>query len=402
VIEGRTHAKARGPVFVNPFSPSGGTASGTDLRDGRVIGEGVNLEDRRLSLKTFVASYVTAERIANTINRRFNTDPKTADATGPSHIDLNMPPSARGRERWFVELVLHLPLSMSPLVREARTKTLVGELARPGLPPEEAALSLEGIGPSVIPMVQQLYAHPRRQASYYAARTGLRLADAPAIEVVIQHAKDPRSPFRLQAIEELGDCTFPPRAAAALRQLLVDDDPRIRILAYEALREVHRDSIVSVVVGRHPGNFILDVVPSEGSPLIFARKTRIRRIALIGANRMTFRPPLFYAKPGRQVTLSLPADDRFLTILRKEAGKVIGEFKVPLNVARFTQFMGDDPALGRDGQPQGLGLDYAVVLDVLYHLCETGGITADMRWEEPSIEDAIGPLRPMGRPESEL
>ena len=117
---------------------------------------------------------------------------------------------------------------------------------------------------------------------------------------------------------------------------------------------------------------------------------------------MPVRPPLFYAKPGKQVTLSARADDGWITVLRKESGNIIGEFKVRLSAARLTQFMGDDPSIGVDGRPQGLGLDYAVVLDVLYNLCQTGAIGADMKWEELSVEDLIGPLRPMRRPESEL
>ena len=190
--------------------------------------------------------------------------------------------------------------------------------------------------------------------------------------------------------------------ALDLRHLLADSDPRICIRAYEALRRVDPESVVTAVVGQDPGNFILDLVPSEGPPLIYARKTRTRRIALIGADRMPVRPPLLYAKPGKEVTLSARVDDRWLTVLRKELGDIIGEFKVRLSVARLTRFMGDDPSLGVDGRPHGLGLDYAAVLDVLYHLCQTGAIGADMKWEEQSVEDLIGPLRPMGRPESEL
>lgn len=402
VIEGRTHGKARGPLFVNPFAASGESASGASPLEGRVIGQAVNLEDRRLSLNTTIASYLTVEKITNAINQRFTADPKTGDSTTPSHIELNVPPSERGREGRFIALVMHLPLSTSPFVREARAKTLVGELVRPGLPPEDAALSLEGIGPSVIPMIQELYTHSRRQVSYYAARTGLRLDDTPAVEVIIKHARDPRSPFRLQALRELGECRLRQRAATALRGLLADEDPRIRIRAYEALRQVHRESIVSVIVGRDPGNFVLDVVPAEGPPLIYARKTQIRRIALIGADHMALRPPLFYSKPGRQIAVSASEGDRFVTVLRKEAGKVLGESKVPLNVAQLTRYMGDDPRIRHDGTPQGLGLDYAVVLDVLYNLCEMGSVNAEMRWEEQSIEEIIGPLRPMGRPESEL
>jgi hypothetical protein len=64
--------------------------------------------------------------------------------------------------------------------------------------------------------------------------------------------------------------------------------------------------------------------------------------------------------------------------------------------------MGNDPETDVYGQLQGLGMDYSVVLDVLYRLCEKGAVTADFKWEEPGIEDLLGPLKPTGRPESEL
>jgi len=64
--------------------------------------------------------------------------------------------------------------------------------------------------------------------------------------------------------------------------------------------------------------------------------------------------------------------------------------------------MGDDPRQGVDKKPLGLGLDYAVVLDVLNSLCENGSLNARLEWEQQTVEDLVGPLRPMGRPESEL
>ena len=108
------------------------------------------------------------------------------------------------------------------------------------------------------------------------------------------------------------------------------------------------------------------------------------------------------ARPGRPVTISAREGDQQLTLLRKEDAAVAGEFRLPLSVVLLTRFLGDDPRPGADGKPDGLDLDYAVVLDVLYDLCESGAINAELRWEEHSVEDLLGPLRPMGRPESEL
>jgi len=402
-MEGKTHARARGPVFINPFaSPTTQSAAGTSLIEGRVIGGGVNAIDRRLSLNTLVPSYATVRQITEAINRRFVTEPKTAEAASPGTIQLTVPDNMRGREGRFLDLVAHLPLSQSPTLREARTKALVLELSRLPEPPENAALSLEGIGPSVLPMLQELYTSPQRQASYYAARTGLRLGDEPALQVVARHARDPKSPYRMQAIRELGECFNSARAGTVLRELVDDQDPWIRIRAYEALRNADRSVMVSAVVGRDPGNFILDVLPSKGPPLIYAKRTGVRRIALLSADRMQLRVPLLYAKPGKDVILSASAGDTILTLIRKQAGRVAGEFRIPNSVVLLIHFLGGDPRPGLDNKPEGLDLDYAVVLDLLNSLCQDGTLNARLEWEQQSIEDIVGPLRPKGRPESEL
>ncbi len=402
-MEGQTYAKARGPVFINPFAgTTTQSAAGTSRLEGRVIGGGMTTVDRRLSLNTLVPSYKTVRQIADAINRRFPVEPKAADPTSPAHLELRIPESFQGREARFVEIVMHLPLSQSPTVREVRTKTLVGELSSSIDPPEDAALSLEGIGPSAITMLQDLYTSPRRQASWYAARTGLRLGDAAAVEVIARHARDPKSPYRTMAIRELGECANNPKAAMALRELMDLPDNWVRIRAYEALRTADRTAMVSDVVGRDPGNFVLDVLASKGPPLIYARRTGVRRIAMIGADHIVFRMPLFYSKPGKDVALSAGPGDKMLTVIRKEAGRLAGEFKLPLSLVLLVHFMGDDPRQDTRGKPQGLGLDYALVLEVLHSLCQDGAINARLEWEQQSIEDLVGPLRPTGRPESEL
>jgi len=102
------------------------------------------------------------------------------------------------------------------------------------------------------------------------------------------------------------------------------------------------------------------------------------------------------------VTLSAAAGDQMLTIIRKELDRVVGEFKAPLSVVQLTHFMGGDPRMGPDNKPEGLGLDYSLVLDVLHTLCQDGALNARIEWEQQSIEDLVGPLRPTGRPESDL
>lgn len=405
IIEGRSLARAHGSIFMNPFIRGDKNSAGVNPREGRVLAGGVVLADRELSLVTVFESYATVRQIQDTINRQFPADPKTAEALTPTTVKLRIPPQYRGRERRFLELVMHLPLSGAAANREARCKQLMAEMIRPDAPLEDVALSLEGIGPTATGMVKSLYTHNRREVNYYAARTGLRLGDHLALEVVARHARDEKSPFRAVAIREIGDCGMAPRSGAILRELLNDSDPRIRILAYESLRRVDPDSVMTRIVGHEPENFVLDVVPSDGPLLVYARRMRTRRIALIGGgDHPTLRPPLLYTQDGKPIVLSASPNDKSISAIRKDQkGKIIlGPFRLGLALPDFVHFLGNDPKADIYGQPQGLGLDYAVVLDVLYRFCEKGGIQAEFRWEEQGIEDLVGPTQPVGRPESEL
>jgi hypothetical protein len=188
-----------------------------------------------------------------------------------------------------------------------------------------------------------------------------------------------------------------------LRELLSNSDARIRIAAFEALRRVDRDSISRFIVGEKPQNFLLEMVPSDGPPTIYARRSELRRIAFIGGDRMVFQPPLLFSQPGQPVTISAGEGDQNISIVRKNVeGRSIGPLQLPLSVVPIVRFMGNDMRTGIDGRLAGLGLDYAIILDVLYRLCGKGAVNAEMHWEEPTVEELVGPLAPMERPESEL
>lgn len=402
VIEGKTLARAGGPIFINPFREATATAAAINLREGHIIAGGETIESRKLSLATSIESYSTVRQIQDAINTRFKTDPPTASADSPRTITLQVPAEFRGREGRFLEMLLHLPLSNAQAEIQARGKLLAAELSQPDAQHRQIALSLEGIGRPAIDFIRPLYAHTDRQVNFYAAATGLRLGDTAALDVIVRHATDPRSPMRYQAIRELGECRMPARATPVLHELLDGEDAEIRILAYEALRLVDRSAVLQVVVGERLRNFQLEVVPSEGRPMIYTRRTKAPRIALIGGDLMACKPPLLYSEAGGPVTITAKAGDTMVAILKKDPARTLGPYYSPLSVAVFTKFLGHDMRTDPDGKLEGLGLDYGAVVGILYRLCESKGIDADLRWEQPSTDELLGPLQPMGRPESEL
>lgn len=402
VIEGKTLANAGGPIFINPFREATATAAATNLREGYIIAGGVAAEDRKLTLATAIESYSTVRQIQDVINARFKANPPIATADSPRTVTLQVPTDYRGREGRFLEIVMHLPLSNSAAENQARGKLLAAELSQPEAPHREVALSLEGIGKPAIEFLRPLYAHTNRQVNFAAATTGMRLGDAAAVDVIIHHAKDERSPMRYQAIRELGECQMPERAMPTLQELLDGDDVQVRILAYEALRLIDRASVAQAVVGERIENFLLEMVPSQGRPMIYVRRSKAPRIALIGCDRILCRPPMLYSEPDGPVTLSAKPGDKMIAIVKKDPARRLGPYYTPLSVPVLTKFLGNDLRTDNDGQLQGLGLDYGAVVGVLYHLCASKGIDADLRWEEPSTDELLGPLQPMGRPESEL
>ncbi len=402
VLEGKTLARAGGPVFVNPFREATATAATINQREGHIIAGGTTTEDRTLTLATAIPSYATVRQVQDAINARFKATPHTASAESPSRITLRVPPEFQAREGRFLETLMHLPLNNNSTENQARARILAAELSQPDAPHRELALSLEGIGRPAIDLIRPLYAHTNRPVSFFAAVTGLRLADPAAIDVIIRHAKDPRSPYRYQAIRELGESKLPERASATLQELLDGEDPQLRVLAYEALRLVDRNAVSQSVVGERVENYLLEVVPSNGRPLIYARRTKAPRIALIGGDPMVCRPPVLYAEPDGPITLTAKIGDTHLSILKRDPARTLGPYFTPLAVPVLTRFLGDDLRTDADGQLQGLGLDYGSVVAVLYRLCANRGIDADMCWEDPENEKLLGPLQPMGRPESEL
>lgn len=398
-ITGKPLARAGGPVFINPFRDQQDAAV-VNLREGHILGGGSVLEARTLRLVTLIESYATVRQVQDAINARFKAEPPTASAVSPSVLNLQVPAEFRGREGRFLESVLHLPLVSSATELEARARLLSGELAQPDAPQADLALNIEAVGKAAIAHLRPLYTAPNRAVNYYAARSGLRLGDDPAIEVIIRHAKDERSPFRYQAIRELGDCPRNRRAAQALRTLVGDGNLQIRVLAYEALRKVDRTGIAEFSVGTDTVRFTLEMMPSDSKPLIYVRRTQQPRIALIGGEQIACRPPLLYTEGP--LTLTARGDEKMITVIKRERGGVLGPYRIPLSLNVLVRFMGDDLKTGTEGRLDGLGMPYDSVLSVLYRLCESGSVNADLRWEDPELDNLLGPLSPVGRPESEL
>lgn len=400
VTEGRALAHAEGPVYIAPFTQIEDAATPVDPRRGQVLAGGTATQDREIHIEMYNPSYQTSTQVAETINARFSTTPPVADAVSPGRVKMRVPDAYVDDADHFLDLVLHLYLPKEPDFPDRRARALVAEIQRTNALHEDIALAWEALGRNVLSHIRDLYADPRPDVAYHAARTGLRLNDELAIETLRRFAYEPDTKYQSFAIAELGKAGGLHQAAAAIRPLLNQSDPRVRGWAYEALLERGDRAIETIPAAG--GDFFLDIVNTDGPPLIRANVTAAPRLAVFG-NGVQCRAPLFYASSDRSLTISAGAEDVGLTVVRQWPNREgMLSFVCSPEVGPLVLRLADWPAPSDPAEPPGAGVGYSQVVETLFALCEQKAINAQFVLEKPRLSDLLRPLRPSGRPMTDL
>jgi len=395
LVAGRTLARARGVVFTNPFRNPDQPAATRNVRVGLLLGGARTLEERTLRLMLVEPSYSLARQMERRINERFGQDPPAAEAMSQGYLTLHTPPAYAARPARFVELVTHLYEESTPTYYERKLRDLAEQIGKPGASYAHMSLAWEGMGRVAIPSLQPLYQHDDPGVSFHAARAGLRLADITALPVMANIAASASHPFRLLAVRELGQCGLP-QAAARLAPLLDSSDQEIRIAAYEEMlnyahprirsrRFVHRLDPTQT-------NFMLDVVSSTGRPLIYIRRTREPRIAVFG-ERVPVSRPMFYSRPDERAYINAPARTDSLTVfgVMQPGRRVSDKLTVNPTVDELIAALAAPPLPVGEGRLSGIGLDYAMVIEVLDTLCRETTVPARLVMEQPTLTEVLGP-----------
>lgn len=404
LLTGQTVAHASGPVFLNPFGKSGNQLGNADPRRGTVLGGGHAIEARGYRILLREPAYALSRRIERRINERFGQRPAAAEARSKGIVVLHTPPDYADDPAHFARLVTHMYVHNQPGYNERRLRELARQIVKPGAQRESVSLVWEAMGRAVIPSIQPLYTHEDPQVRFYAARAALRLGDVNALPVMTAFLNESDDhALRLLAIRELAQSEWP-QAGLALAPLVNDPDQQVRIAAYRGLLKhrhpvVHTDYFPSVLDPNHL-NLALDVVESNGPPLVYIRRTIMPRIAIFGP-RLALRCPLFYAHPDDAVTLnaSAPTDD--VTIFAKWRGHVSKPILVPARVPALVTALADVPRLDDAKNLRGIGLPYTQIVRVLATLCEDDTIPAKLVLERPPLAELLGPETAPDRPEAD-
>lgn len=301
------YATSHGPVFVNPayaLDPKPddpeqrrSLTTGVILNGGRVerprpLGLRIRAAERRLSRQT---EYRIDELLGD-------KDAATAEDEGTVYVKV--PPSYRGDWEHFAGVVLHTFYNSDSAFATMKAQQLAQEAVKPNAPLLDISYTLEALGKPALPAIESLMSNPNHEVAFAAARAAAFIGDTSAETALAAIAADPTSPFRVNAVQTLAALPNAPSINLMLRDMLAYDDALVRVEAYKGLVRNADGNVFSKKIG---DKFVLDIVPSEGTPLVFASRIGVARIAFIGPTAR-LPSPAFFSAMADQFSIS-PVED---------------------------------------------------------------------------------------------
>lgn len=416
----KTVARAKGPIFVNPFAVLGGEKDGQTRDSGRVLDGGAITQPQPIILSLDNQSWARARGMVSSINSRFPEGPgdpgPTARGRSASLIEVRVPRRYRLYPGEFLELVKHLPVE-NQYPEELAKRYAEAMRAEPALA-EDLSWCLEAVGTKAIPFLRGLYGSPELAPRLGALRAGARLNDPLAADGLKALARDGSGSVRLRAIQLLGELDGGPSVDLALRDLVAAQELVVRVGAYEALAQraersqrdylrrsqseapdaarisptaievlaqsaLPRGNLQGIdrkIVG---GKFLLDIVP-YGDPLIYVAQQGQPRVVLFGQDQMLLRPALAGAWNER------------LVIRADETGPVRVRYTPPNSIGAVTKELDNTSLvalidlLARDNEPDspaspGLDMSYSEIVGALSAMSESKAVAAGFATEQNKL-----------------
>lgn len=335
-----------GAVFVNPaYALTEGAAKQiglpTALRVGTVLNGGVVRFDRPIDLEIRQPQYSMAIWIEQLISRRWQAPTQlgtvhgdksdlVAQAESQGLVLIYVPPQYKGDWKHFLGVVSHLYLNQSPAFLAGTLRQLVAKAHEPGAPLADISLCWEAMGPEALPVFEPLISDPNPDVAFAAARAAAFLDDEPARRALVDMALDPAQHNQLEAVRALGELPDSPEVDHMIVQLLDSDRADVRVAAYRLLvasRDMDPDSTEDSgdQMRHHYGiatyniahRFLLDIVPSEGPPMVYATSTGVPRIAVIG-HQMALCTPLTFTAMDMHLSITSNDGTSLLTMFYRD------------------------------------------------------------------------------------
>ena len=402
----RILGKARGPVFVNPFTEQGGDDGVVSQTVGRVLDGGTVTEATKIQVILDTPSHQRVRQMVSAINSAFPADPdvrgQTARGVDDSYLLVQVPREYKDRRSEFVELIEHVTIDQS--YPEMYAQRYAGTMETQAYLSQDMSWCLQAVGERALPFLRGHYDHPEAAPRLAALRAGANLNDPRCIEPLKTIATDPGHSLQLDAVALLARIEGSLVPDRTLRQLLESDELSIRIEAYEGLvsrainsrrrqmaedfiarsrratiptsaeqqidvlarAQVRNDPIRGITRTLVDGKFFLDVVP-YGDPLIYVTQQLEPRIVVFGADQEIRRPMLASAWNDRFMLASdAPGDPIRMYYRDPNTRRTYSHDDVPRDISGLVEFLGQDPSPG--SSQRGPGLSYSRVVGALYQI----------------------------------
>ncbi len=418
--QARILAKAKGPIFLNPFAEPGGEFDGITRDVGRILDGGTITFPTKIEIILDNPSHQRARQIVSAINSAFPAAPSdrepTARGKDESLILVQIPQRYLDRRSEFIDLLSHVTIDQSyPEIYARRyAQTLESEPYLAG----DMSMCLEALGERAIPFLSDLYTHPESAPRLAALRAGAALGDSRVVKHLREIALDPNSKFRTDAMSLMSTIDESLLVDTTLRELLSAPELMIRVEAYENLMDralrvrkariaqmfesntqgittsaTQIDILSRVWVPMDPlrgvgrtlveGKFFLDLVP-YGEPLIYVTQQKEPRIVLFGEHLSLTKPLLASAWSDRLMLVADDANSPVRMYYRDDITRTTLTInEVPELLPELIKLFAHTPT-PEDPRP-GLGMSYSQVVGALYQIYDDRGVLAAFATEEDRL-----------------
>jgi hypothetical protein len=368
-----TLATAEGPVFIDLINPN------VDMRTGYILGGGVVTEELKVNLIIRHPDYRVANQIRNRINEKFGSS--VATALTASVIELQFPLKYSNQKYKFLQLVRATYLFDTPELIQKRVQAGIQRLVTSS-EKNAGEIELEAIGNASLEKLDIFLNSTDPEVRFRAARCMLNLGDKRGLEVLWNIALDKTSDFRIDAINAIALVAATADSETLLRNLLGDDDTKIRLAAYENLVRTQDPSLNTKMIA---GNFYLDQISARAGDgpeksLIFVSRRNQARVALFGAP-IRCRSNVFVETPDGSITINVPANEQIATLIRKlpKHPRAIVQLKSTLDLADIIQTLCSEPVSSPEKGAPGLGITYSSLVALLKQMVDSGAVVAEFQ-----------------------
>jgi hypothetical protein len=205
----------------------------------------------------------------------------------------------------------------------------------------------------------------------------LNLGSDVGLETLRQIASTKNSFYRIDALEAIMAAASRNDAAVISRKLLRDDDFKIRLAAYEQLRELDDILITQELIAR---DFFLEQITQTPHKGIYVSRSGLPRIVLFGAP-LYCRENIFVQSPDGNITINAPPGQQYVTIIRKHPKRpnVILQLKSSFELSDIIRTLCEEPLKKEGKRRVGLNVSYAEGIALLQQMCYIEAVEAEFR-----------------------